>query len=342
MPVGTTGESPTLSADEADRVIAIVIEEAKGKVKVIAGTGSYDTRASVDRSKLARKAGADAVLIVCPYYNKPGQQGIYLHFKAVAEEAGIPVVVYTIPGRSVVNITADTVAKLAQVPGIAAVKEASGSLSQASEIIAACGDRVAVLSGDDVLTLPMLALGAKGVISVASNVVPRGMADLVAAGLKGDFAAARATHYKLQELFKALYLETNPIGIKHAVAKLGWANPEVRLPMTPYEPANAAKLDAALRGLGLLALGAGRGTRGPHRCRRRLGQDGPGPAESRRGRRSGEGRGRLGAPPEPLPGQGQRGIGRAWRRPGRAPGRGPERPWRGPGRHRLHGARSHA
>jgi 4-hydroxy-tetrahydrodipicolinate synthase len=252
VPVGTTGESPTLDHAEADRVIAITIEEAKGKAKVIAGTGSYDTRQTVERSKLAKKAGADAVLIVCPYYNKPGQQGIYLHFKAVAEECGLPVVVYTIPGRSVVNITPDTLAKLAQVPGIAAVKEASGSLSQASEIIAACGDKIAVLSGDDVLTLPILALGGKGVISVASNIVPRSMADLVAAGLKGDFAAARAIHFKLQELFKALYLETNPIGIKHAVAKLGWATPEIRLPMTPYEPANAAKLEAAMRGLGLL------------------------------------------------------------------------------------------
>ena len=253
VPVGTTGESPTLDHAEADRVISIVIEESKGKVKVIAGTGSYDTRATVARSKWAKQAGADAVLIVCPYYNKPGQQGIYLHFKAVAEAAGLPVVVYTIPGRSVVNITADTIHKLSQVQGIAAVKEASGSLTQVSEIIAACGDKVAVLSGDDVLTLPMIALGAKGVISVASNVVPRAMADLVAAGLKGDFAAARAIHFKHQELFKTLYLETNPIGIKHAVAKLGWASPEIRLPMTPYEPANAAKLDAALRALGLLA-----------------------------------------------------------------------------------------
>ena len=252
VPVGTTGESPTLDNAEADRVIAIVLEEAKGKMGVIAGTGSYDTRATVERSKAAKKAGADALLIVCPYYNKPGQQGIYLHFKAVAEEVGLPVVVYTIPGRSVVNITPDTVAKLAQVPGIAAVKEASGSLSQMSEIVAACGDKVALLSGDDALTVPVMAIGGKGVISVASNIIPRAMADIVAAGLKGDFAAARAIHYKHLELFKALYLETNPIGIKYAVAKLGWASPEIRLPMTQYEPANAAKLEAAMRGLGMI------------------------------------------------------------------------------------------
>ena len=253
VPVGTTGESPTLDTAEADRVISIVIEESKGKVKVIAGTGSYDTRASVARSKWAKQAGADAVLIVCPYYNKPGQQGIYLHFKAIAEEAGLPVVVYTIPGRSVVNITPDTIAKLAQVPGIAAVKEASGSLAQMSEIIAACGDKISVLSGDDQLTLPLMALGGKGVISVASNIIPRAMADLVAAGLQGDFLAARTIHYKYQELFKSLMLETNPIGIKWAVSKLGWCGPEIRLPLTPFEAVNAAKLEAAMRGIGLVA-----------------------------------------------------------------------------------------
>jgi 4-hydroxy-tetrahydrodipicolinate synthase len=253
VPVGTTGESPTLNTAEAEQVIRIVIEEAKGKLAVIAGTGSYDTRASVERSQWAKKAGADAVLAVCPYYNKPSQQGVYLHYKAIAEGGGLPVVVYTIPGRSVINITPDTIAKLAQVPGIGAVKEASGSLSQMAEIIAACGDKLPLLSGDDGLTLPVLALGGKGVISVASNIIPRAMADLVAAGLKGDFAAARAIHYKHLELFKALFLETNPIGIKHAVAKLGWCGPEIRLPLTPMEASNAAKLEAALGALGLKA-----------------------------------------------------------------------------------------
>lgn len=252
VPVGTTGESPTLSHAEAERVISIAVEEAKGKIGVIAGTGSYDTAASVQRSQWAKKAGADAVLAVCPYYNKPTQQGVYLHFKAIAEDGGLPVVVYTIPGRSVINITPDTIAKLAQVKNIAAVKEASGNLSQMSEIIAACGDRLPVLSGDDSLTVPLMAIGGKGVISVAANVVPRQMADLVAAGLKGDFTTARAQHYLLQPLFKALFLETNPIGIKAAVARLGWCSPDIRLPMTPLEPANQTKLDEALRGLGLL------------------------------------------------------------------------------------------
>ena len=252
VPVGTTGESPTLSQAEADRVISITLEEAKGKIGVIAGTGSYDTAASVQRTKWAKQAGADAILAVCPYYNKPGQQGIYLHYKAIAEDGGLPVVVYTIPGRSVVNITPDTIAKLAQVTNIAAVKEASGNLSQMGEIIAACGDRLPVLSGDDALTLPLMAMGGKGVISVAANVIPRQMADLVAAGLSGDFAKAKALHYQLLPLFRALFLETNPIGIKAAVSRLGWSGPEIRLPLTELEPAHQAKLDEALRGLGLL------------------------------------------------------------------------------------------
>lgn len=252
VPVGTTGESPTLSHSEAERVIAIAIEEAKGKLKVIAGTGSYDTRASVERSQWAKKAGADAVLAVCPYYNKPGQQGIYLHYKAIAEDGGLPVVVYTIPGRSVVNITPETCGRLAQLPKIGAIKEASGSLSQMAEVIAAVGDRVPVLSGDDGLTVPLLAIGGKGVISVASNVIPRGMADICAAGLAGDFSKARELHYKYLPLFKALFLETNPIGIKAAVARLGWAGPEIRLPLTPLEPANMQKLEAAMAQVGLL------------------------------------------------------------------------------------------
>lgn len=251
VPVGTTGESPTLSHAEANRVIAIAVEAAKGRMLVIAGTGSYDTRASVERTRAAKQAGADAALVVCPYYNKPTQQGLYLHYKAIAEDGGLPVVVYTIPGRSVVNITPDTIAKLAQLPGIAAVKEASGSLNQMSEVVAACGERVSVLSGDDGLTLPLMAIGGKGVISVASNIAPRQMSDLVAAGLSGDFAKARGIHYSLLPLFKALFLETNPIGIKAGMAKLGHCSPEMRLPLTPMEPANLAKLEAAMTALGL-------------------------------------------------------------------------------------------
>jgi 4-hydroxy-tetrahydrodipicolinate synthase len=252
VPVGTTGESPTLSHAEADRVIQITIEEAKGKVQVIAGTGSYDTRASVERTRWAAKAGADAALIVCPYYNKPTQEGIYLHYKAVAEDGGLPVMVYTIPGRSGVNITPETVGRLAQLQGIAAIKEASGSVSQMSEVVAAAGERVSVLSGDDALTLPALAVGCRGVVSVCSNIAPREIHDLCAAGLKGDFSAARALHYRLLPFFRAVFQETNPIGVKAAMALLGWCSPEIRLPMTPMEAPNTARLEAALKALGLL------------------------------------------------------------------------------------------
>jgi len=257
VPVGTTGESPTLSHAEVDLVIRVSVEEAKGKVKVIAGTGSYDTRASVERTRWAKQVGADAALAVCPYYNKPTQQGIYLHFKAIAEDGGLPVMVYTIPGRSVVNITPDTIAKLASVKGIAAVKEASGNLTQMSEVIAAAGN-LDVLSGDDALTLPLLAIGGRGVVSVASNVAPELMVEMTTAGLGGDFTKARALHYRLLPFFRALFAETNPIGVKAAMASLGLMSREIRLPMTPMEPALLAKLEAVMKDLGLYA-GAARG-----------------------------------------------------------------------------------
>jgi 4-hydroxy-tetrahydrodipicolinate synthase len=252
VPVGTTGESPTLSHAEADRVIQVTLEEAKGKITVIAGTGSYDTRASVERTRWAAKAGADAALVVCPYYNKPSQEGIYLHYKAIAEDGGLPVMVYTIPGRSGVNITPETVARLAQLPGIAAVKEASGSLAQLSEVVAAAGERVSVLSGDDALTLPAMAVGGKGVVSVCSNFIPRNMSDLTAACAKGDFTHARVLHYRLLPLFKAVFQETNPIGVKAAMGLLGLASPEIRLPLTPMEAPNLGRLEAVLRALDIL------------------------------------------------------------------------------------------
>jgi 4-hydroxy-tetrahydrodipicolinate synthase len=251
VPVGTTGESPTLSHAEADRVIQVTLEEAQGRVKVIAGTGSYDTRASVERTRWAAKAGADAALIVCPYYNKPTQEGLFLHFKAVAEGGGLPVMVYTIPGRSVVNITPETIARLASVPGIAAVKEASGSLGQLSEVIAAADGRLSVLCGDDALTLPSMALGAAGVVSVCSNIAPREMSELTGLCLKGDFGAARALHYRLLPLFQAVFQETNPIGVKAALALLGRCGGEIRLPLTPMEAPHLARLKASLAALGL-------------------------------------------------------------------------------------------
>jgi 4-hydroxy-tetrahydrodipicolinate synthase len=252
--VGTTGESPTLTSEEAHRVIEVCVEEAKasgGKLKVIAGTGSYSTAKSVESTQWARSKGADAALIVCPYYNKPTQEGIYRHYKAVAEDGGLPVVIYTIPGRSVVNIEPATIARLAEVKNIAAVKEASGNLSQMSEIVSLVGDKLSLLSGDDPLTLPMFAIGGKGVISVAANAVPARMAALCAAGLKGDFAEAKKIHFGLFPFFKALFAETNPIGIKAAMEILGLCSGELRLPMTPLEPANRAKLEKAMKDCGV-------------------------------------------------------------------------------------------
>ncbi len=252
VPVGTTGESPTLTHEEASRVIAICVEEAAGKMKVIAGTGSYSTAQSVASTKAAKAAGADGALVVCPYYSKPGQEGVYLHYKAVAEDGGLPVVVYVIPGRSVINVAPETLARLSALENIVAVKEASGSLAQASEIIGLCGDKLVILSGDDGLTLPMMAIGAKGVISVAANIVPQAMAELVREAAAGDYAKARQLHYNLLPLFKALYVETNPIGIKAAMAMENLIGPEIRLPMTPMEEPNQKKLATAMKQLGLL------------------------------------------------------------------------------------------
>jgi 4-hydroxy-tetrahydrodipicolinate synthase len=255
VPVGTTGESPTLSEDEARRVISISVEEAKaagGTMKVIAGTGTNATAKSVANTKWAASQGADGALVVCPYYNKPTQEGVFQHYKAVAEEGGLPVVVYTIPGRSVINIEPATMGRLSAIRNIVAVKEASGNLNQMSEILSLCGGRVTLLSGDDPLTLPMLAIGAKGVISVAANVWPRRLAALCAAGLAGDFGEAKKIHEGLLPLFKALFSETNPIGIKAAMEMAGLCSGELRLPMTPMEEGNRKKLEAAMRACGLL------------------------------------------------------------------------------------------
>jgi 4-hydroxy-tetrahydrodipicolinate synthase len=255
VPVGTTGESPTLDDAEAKQVIEICVEEAKGagKLKVIAGTGSYSTAKSVEATRWAKGHGADAALIVCPYYNKPSQEGIYQHYKAVAEDGGLPVVIYTIPGRSVVNIEPSTIARLAEIRNIVAVKEASGNLGQMSEIVSLVGDRLDLLSGDDPLTLPMFAIGGKGVISVTANVAPKRMAELCDAALKGDFALAKKLHFALFPLFKALFSETNPIGIKAAMELAGLCGGDLRLPMTRMGDANRIALEKAMRATGLLS-----------------------------------------------------------------------------------------
>jgi 4-hydroxy-tetrahydrodipicolinate synthase len=250
-PVGTTGESPTLSHDEHERVIAASIEAAAGRLLVMPGTGSNSTAEAVRLTKFAAKAGADAALVVGPYYNRPTQQGIYEHFKALAEAVDIPICVYNIPARTGRNIEPETIVRLAELPGIAMVKEATGSMDQASQVLAATD--LTVLSGDDSLTLPLLAIGGRGVISVVGNIVPADMRALCAACDAGNLAAARTLHAKLFGLCRDLLgLASNPIPIKAAMAMLGRDTGDVRLPLVPLEAPLAAKLRAALVAYGLL------------------------------------------------------------------------------------------
>jgi len=253
IPCGTTGESPTLSHDEHHRVIELVIEAARGRIRVVAGTGSYSTADAIEMTKHAERAGAAGALVVNPYYNKPTQEGLYRHFRAVAESVAIPILLYNIQGRTAINVETDTMARLARdVKNIAGVKEASGSLDQMSQVIAACGPDFSVLSGDDNITLPLLAIGGSGVVSVIANIVPRETADLVHAALDGDWKRARDLHYRLFPLARAAFLETNPIPIKEAMAMAGMLEPEFRLPMCRMSDANRDKLRAILKPYGLI------------------------------------------------------------------------------------------
>lgn len=245
VPCGTTGESPTLSHDEHDRVVALTIEAADGRVAVVAGTGSNSTAEAVRLTKAAARHGADAVLSVCPYYNKPTQDGLLRHFTTVADSSDLPVVLYDIPGRTGVGLTLDTLRKLGEHPNISAVKEATGQVGNVTLIRQATS--LAVLSGDDALTLPMMALGARGVISVTSNLLPAAVTGLVQAVAEGRFQAALTIHDQLQPIFTALFLETNPIPIKAALARVGWIDGEIRGPLTPMTKANQTRLEAAMR-----------------------------------------------------------------------------------------------
>ena len=250
-PVGTTGESPTLSHPEQDRVIAAVVEAAAGRIKVMAGTGSNSTEEALRLTKWAAKTGADAALVVAPYYNKPTQEGLYLHFKALADAVDIPICVYNIPGRTAKNVEPETIIRLAEVPNIAMVKEATGSMDQASQILAATD--LTVLSGDDSLTLPLLAMGARGVVSVVGNIIPREMIELVSAFDSGDVAEAQRCHHRLFPLCRdMLSLATNPIPIKCAMKLLGRDTGELRMPMTPLSPEQEAKLKETLSAHGLI------------------------------------------------------------------------------------------
>lgn len=253
VPCGTTGESPTLSTAEHQRVIEICIKAANKRVPIIAGTGSNSTEEAVSLTKHAADAGANAVLVVSPYYNRPTQKGLYLHFKEIADSVDIPIILYNIAGRTAVNIEPATIAQLAKdCKNIVGVKEASGSLDQMSVIKHLCPADFLLLSGDDALTLPVLSIGGVGVISVVANIVPQAIAQLVETFNRGDLKKAQALHYKLLPLVKAMFLETNPIPVKTAMGLLDLCSPDLRLPLCAMSEENLAKLKKALKEYGLL------------------------------------------------------------------------------------------
>lgn len=246
VPCGTTGEAPSLTSAEWDRVVATTIETTAGRVPVLAGTGSNSTMTTIERTQRARALGADGALIVTPYYNKPTQDGLYRHFAAIAETVDLPIVLYNVPGRTSVNMLPETVVRLAAIPGIVGIKEASGSLDQTSQIVHEAPTGFAVLSGDDSLTLPIMGVGGTGIISVVSNIVPDAVSTLTSACLDGDFTTARAMHLALFDLCRAMFVETNPVPVKAAAAMLGYCTPEVRLPLAPLGDAAQRRVETAL------------------------------------------------------------------------------------------------
>src|SRR3989338_1604710 len=253
VPCGTTGESPTLTHEEHNRVVEICVQAARKRILVIAGTGSNSTAEAVALTQHAAKAGAQGCLVVTPYYNKPTQKGLYLHFKAVAGSVKIPIILYNIEGRTARNIETETVAKLARdCRNIVGVKEASGNLQQVKDVRRACGERFIILSGDDILTLPIMELGGVGVISVVANIVQQDVVSMIAAFNAGDKHKASEINDRLIPLIKAMFLETNPIPVKHAMGLLGMCSAELRLPLCEMEEANAEKLKTALQHYGLL------------------------------------------------------------------------------------------
>ncbi|MDD5504686.1 MAG: 4-hydroxy-tetrahydrodipicolinate synthase [Candidatus Omnitrophica bacterium] len=252
VPCGTTGESATLSMEEHERVIDVVIAAAKGRVKVMAGTGSNSTSEAIELTRHAKIAGADAALIITPYYNKPTQEGVYQHFKALSDEVDIPLVVYNIASRTGVNITADTMKRLAALKNVVGVKEASGDLNQMSEIRSLCGKDFDLISGDDSLTLPILSIGGCGVISVVANIIPKDVSDMVSAFEKNDIETARALHYKMLPVVKAMFIETNPIPVKTAMSMMGMIEPGLRLPMCDMSKTNKDRLSAVLKNYELI------------------------------------------------------------------------------------------
>jgi len=250
-PVGTTGESPTLSHEEHNRVIAIVCEQAAGRLKVMAGTGSNSTQEAIEMTRFAKSCGADGAMMVAPYYNKPTGEGFYQHYRAVAEAVDIPIILYNIPGRTAKNMEPEVVARIAEIPNVVAIKEATGSMDQASQTLALTN--LTVLSGDDSLTLPLLSLGGSGIVSVVGNIVPGDLLQLLKAWQAGNVAEARQWHYKLFTLCRdMLGIATNPIPVKAAMKMLGRDTGELRLPLTPLSSAEEARLRKTLTDYGLL------------------------------------------------------------------------------------------
>jgi len=252
VPCGTTGESATLSVTEHAKVIDIAVEAVNKRVPVIAGTGGNSTSEAIELSRHAKEVGADATLQVCPYYNKPTQEGLFRHFEAILKAVPLPQILYNVPGRTSVNLLPETVARLAEFSEIVAIKEASGNLGQMADVMMLAGENITLLSGDDNLTLPVLAIGGKGVISVVANIVPADSAKLIKAWAGSNVAEAQALYYKLLPLCKAMFFETNPIPVKTSAALMGLIGDEMRLPMCPMAPANLDKLKKALSDYGLI------------------------------------------------------------------------------------------
>ena len=252
VPCGTTGESPSLSEEEHDRVIEITVDTVNGRVPIIAGTGSNSTTRTLRATEHAKAAGADAALIVTPYYNKPNQQGLHAHYMKIADSVDIPIIIYNVPGRCGTDILSDTVARLAEHPNIVGLKEATGELKRASELVSMCPDDFVVLSGDDINTLPILSVGGKGVISVVANVDPADIAETCNAFKAGNIELARKLHYKTMQLAVDLFIETNPIPAKTALMMMGKLNGKLRLPLAPLTPANEETLRQTLKDAGLI------------------------------------------------------------------------------------------
>jgi 4-hydroxy-tetrahydrodipicolinate synthase len=251
VPCGTTGECPTLTDDDQVRIVELVVAEAAGKVPVLAGAGGYNTQEVIHAAKRMRAAGADGILSVTPYYNKPTPEGLFQHYRAIADAVDLPIVIYNVPGRTGCNVDPATLVRLATVPNIVGVKEASGNVTQMCEICATVPHDFIVLSGDDALTLPLMAIGGRGIVSVASNEIPSEMSHLVELAEGGNFAEARALHQRLFPLMQINFIESNPIPVKSAMASLGLLEEVYRLPMVPPRPASKQRIDAVLQSLGM-------------------------------------------------------------------------------------------